>query len=192
MQTGEERTEVETTGQAPEPVLDDPVCTFLLENDRLKSTDLKRAVSYQEQHGGDLVTLLVRLGLVSERDVAEAEADLLELTLVRTADLPDEVPDLPGISVRYLKQNLILPIAESNGDLTVVMANPRDDFARKALSMACGKNIIPQVGIASEIENGIEKLLGVGRSAMGQIVESLGGAEVGEIEDVEHLRDLAS
>jgi len=192
VQTGEERTEVESTGQAPEPVLVDPVCAFLLENDRLKSTDLKRAVSYQEQHGGDLVSLLVRLGLVSERDVAEAEASLLELPLVRTADLPGEVPDLPGISVRYLKQNLILPIAESNGDLTVVMANPRDAFARKALSMACGKNIIPQVGIASEIENGIEKLLGGGRSAMGQIVESLGGDEDGDIEDVEHLRDLAS
>jgi general secretion pathway protein E len=192
VQAGEEKTEIEATGQVPALNLDDPVCAFLLENDRLKSADLRRAVSYQEQHGGDLVTLLVRLGLVSERDVAEAEADLLELPLVRTADLPDEVPELPGISVRYLKQNLILPITESNGDLTVVMANPRDAFARKALSMACGKNIIPQVGIASEIENGIEKLLGGGRSAMGQIVESLGGEEEGDLEDVEHLRDLAS
>lgn len=192
MQAGEEKTEIEPTDHVPELDPGDPVCTFLLENDRLKAADLKRAVSYQEQHGGDLVTLLVRLGLVSERDVAEAEADLLDLLLVRTADLPDEAPELPGVSVRYLKQNLILPIAESNGDLTVIMANPRDDFARKALSMACGKNIIPQVGIASEIENGIEKLLGGGRSAMGQIVESLGGEDDGDIEDVEHLRDLAS
>ncbi len=192
MQAGEEKLEIETTVQAPPPGLDDPVCLFLLENDRLKSADLKSAVSYQQQHGGDLVTLLVRLGLVSERDVAEAESDLLELPLIRTADLPDEAPELPGVSVRYLKQNLILPVSESNGDLTVVMANPRDEFARKALSMACGKNLIPQVGIASEIENGIEKLLGGGRSAMGQIVESLGGGEDGDIEDVEHLRDLAS
>ena len=107
-------------------------------------------------------------------------------------DLPDQAPELPGISVRYLKQNLILPIAESNGDLTVVMANPRDAFASKALSMASGKKIIPQVGIASEIENGIEKLLGGGRSAMGQIVESLGGEDESDLEDVEHLRDLAS
>jgi general secretion pathway protein E len=72
------------------------------------------------------------------------------------------------------------------------MANPRDDFARQALAMASGKNIITQVGIASEIENGIEKLLGGGRSAMGQIVESLGGEDDGDLEDVEHLRDLAS
>jgi general secretion pathway protein E len=189
---GEETLELEPSGEDSVPGQDNPVCEFLLENERLKTNDLRRAVGYQEQHGGDLVSLLVRLGLVSERDVAEAEAALLELPLVRTADLPDQAPELPGVSVRYLKQNLILPIEEANGDLTVVMANPRDAFARKALSMASGKNIIPRVGIASEIENGIEKLLGGGRSAMGQIVESLGGEEDNELEDVEHLRDLAS
>ena len=192
MQAGEETTEVQLTAPDSGEVSGDPVCDFLQKKGRLKSTDVKRAVSYQEQHGGDLVTLLVRLGLVSEHDVAEAESGLLKLPLVRTADLPDEVPELPGISVRYLKQNLILPIEESNGDLVVVMANPRDRFARKALAMASGKNIVARVGIASEIENGIEKLLGGGRSAMGQIVESLGGEEEGDIEDVEHLRDLAS
>ncbi len=189
MQTSEQQSEVSSSAQVPSH---NAVCDFLLESDRLKPVDLKRAVSYREQNGGDLVTLLVRLGLVSERDVAEAESKLLGLPLFRSADLPADAPDLPGISVRYLKQNLILPIGESNGDLTVVMANPRDEFARKALEMASGKNIISQVGIASEIENGIEKLLGGGRSAMGQIVDNLETAEEGDLEDVEHLRDLAS
>ena len=189
MQANEEQ--IVNTG-TEQTSIDDAVCAFLVENKRLKTADMKRAENYRDQHGGDLVTLLVRLGLVSERDVAEAESELLDLPLVRTADLPDEMPELPDISLRYLKQNLILPVAESNGDLTVVMANPRDQFARKALSMASGKNIVPQVGIASEIENGIEKLMGGGRSAMGQIVDSLGADEEGDLEDVEHLRDLAS
>jgi len=192
VQSSEQTIEVEDQDATVATAVEDPVCAHLLDNGRLKSADLKRAQTYQEQHGGDLVQLLVRLGLVSERDLAEAEAALLELPLLRTADLPDEAPELPDVSVRFLKQNLILPIAESNGDLTVIMANPRDEFARQALSMASGKNIIPRVGIASEIENGIEKLLGGGRSAMGQIVESLGGDEQGDLEDVEHLRDLAS
>jgi general secretion pathway protein E len=177
VQLSEEQIGIEATDTGAAVAVDDPVSTYLLENNRLRSADLRRAQTYQEQHGGDLVTLLVRLGLVSERDVAEAEAGLLDLPLVRTADLPEQVPEVPDISVRFLKQNLILPIAESNGDLTVVMANPRDGFARKALSMASGKNIVTRVGVASEIENGIEKLLGGGRSAMGQIVESLGGEE---------------
>ena len=192
MQTGQEQIEMESAEPPGDVAVSDPVCAYLLQEGRLKQTDLKRAVNYREQHGGDLVTLLVRLGLASERDVAEAEASLLDLLLVRTADLPDQAPELPDVSVRFLKQNLILPIEESNGDLTVVMANPRDEFARRALSMASGKNIVTRVGIASEVENGIEKLLGGGRSAMGQIVDSLGGEDEGDLEDVEHLRDLAS
>ena len=192
MQTGEETIQTDSGQQAGPDMGQDPVCAQLLEAGRLKESDLRRAVAYRDQHGGDLVTLLVRLGLTSERDVAEAEADLLDLPLVRTADLPEQAPELPDVSVRFLKQNQILPIAESNGDLTVVMANPRDEFALRALAMASGKNILPRVGIASEVENGIEKLLGGGRSAMGQIVDNLGGEDEGDLEDVEHLRDLAS
>ena len=192
MEAGQEPIEVEQHAAAVGETPTDPVCAFLLEHGRLKESDLRRATTYRDQHGGDLVTLLVRLGLVSERDVAEAEAGLLGLPLMRTADLPDQAPELPDVSLRFLKQNLILPVEEANGDLTVVMANPRDDFARRALAMASGKNIVTRVGIASEIENGIEKLLGGGRSAMGQIVDSLGGEDEGDLEDVEHLRDLAS
>ena len=77
MEASEEQIELEAPGAAQEPVTDDPVCAYLLEHSRLKAADLRRAQTYQEQHGGDLVTLLVRLGLVSERDVAEAEAGLL-------------------------------------------------------------------------------------------------------------------
>ena len=169
----------------------DEVCTHLLDSGRLKSADLKRAVSYREQHGGDLITLLVRLGLVSERDVADSESHLLDLPLVTSADYPQEPPEDTHVSLRFMKQNLLLPVEESDNEVIVVMANPRDNYALKALSMASGKRVRPRVGIASEIENGIEKLYGGGRSQMGQIVDSLGGGEE-EIEDVEHLRDLAS
>jgi general secretion pathway protein E len=169
----------------------DEICAVLLERERLKQADLRRAEAYRDQHGGDLVTLLVRLGLVSEKDVAEAEAEMLDLPLVRTGDLPEEVPQIEGISVRFLRQHLILPVAENDETLTVVMANPTDDFSVQALRMATGKEVMRQVGIASEVENGIEKLLGGGRSAMGQIVDRLGEGDE-ELEDVEHLRDLAS
>jgi len=175
----------------PISAVEDEVCVYLIESNRLKKADLKRAETFREQNGGNLITLLVRLGLVSERDVAEAESSLLDLPLITTADLPDEAPDIGKLSLRYLKQNLLLPVSVSDDEMTVVMANPRDQYAIKALSMASGKKIRPQVGVASEIENGIEKLYGVGRSAMGQIVDTLGEGEE-DLEDVEHLRDLAS
>jgi general secretion pathway protein E len=183
--------ELQTKDVKPISAVEDEVCVYLIESNRLKKADLKRAETFREQNGGNLITLLVRLGLVSERDVAEAESSLLGLPLITTADLPEEAPEIGKLSLRYLKQNLLLPVSVSDDEMTVVMANPRDQYALKALSMASGKKIRPQVGIASEIENGIEKLYGVGRSAMGQIVDTLGEGEE-DLEDVEHLRDLAS
>jgi len=183
--------ELQTKEVKPISAVEDEVCLHLIESNRLKKADLKRAETFREQNGGNLITLLVRLGLVSERDVAEAESSLLGLPLITTADLPDEAPEIGKLSLRYLKQNLLLPVSVSDGEMVVVMANPRDQYAIKALSMASGKQIRPQVGVASEIENGIEKLYGVGRSAMGQIVDTLGEGEE-DLEDVEHLRDLAS
>ncbi len=180
----------DAAAQAPAPVVDE-VCEHLIGSGRLKPADLKRAVAYRDQHGGDLVTLLVRLGLVSERDVADAESRLLELPLVLQDDYPDEAPQPDHLSVRYLEQNLLLPIAEDESGLVVVMANPRDKYALKALSMACGKPISPRVGVASEIENGIEKLFGGGRSQMGQIADRLGPGP-DHLADVEPRRDLAA
>ncbi len=90
------------------------------------------------------------------------------------ADLPDEAPDIGKLSLRYLKQNLLLPLSVTDSEMVVVMANPRDKYALKALSHGQRQRpLIPQVGVASEIENGIEKLYGGGRSAMGQIIDTL-------------------
>ncbi|GMR15633.1 MAG: type II secretion system ATPase GspE [Gammaproteobacteria bacterium] len=189
MQATEER---QNNGAQQSGAVEDEVSVHLIGRGRLKKADLRRAEAFRDQNGGDLVTLLVRLGLVSERDVAEAESSLLQLPLKSTADWPDEAPDIGKLSLRYLKQNLLLPVAVTDSDMVVVMANPRDKFALKALAMASGKTIVPQVGLASEIENGIEKLYGGGRSAMGQIIDTLGEGTDDELEDVEHLRDLAS
>ncbi|MEE8338732.1 MAG: type II secretion system ATPase GspE [Xanthomonadales bacterium] len=172
--------------------VEDEVCLHLIESGRLKKPDLRRAEAFRDQNGGDLITLLVRLGLVSERGVAEAESSLLDLPLIFTADFPEEAPDIGKLSLRYLKQNLLLPVSVTDTGMVVVMANPRDEAVLKALAMASAKTISPQVGVASEIENGIEKLYGGGRSAMGQIIDTLGEGGDDALEDVEHLRDLAS
>jgi len=184
--------EVQNNETLESSTVENEVCVYLIESGRLKQPDLKRAETFRDQNGGDLITLLVRLGLVSERDVAEAESSLLDLPLMSTADLPDEAPEIGKLSLRYLKQNLLLPVSVTDTEMTVVMANPRDEYALKALTMASGKTISPQVGVASEIENGIEKLYGGGRSAMGQIIDTLDGDGDDALDDIEHLRDLAS
>jgi general secretion pathway protein E len=169
------------------------LCQWMVSQGRLRQEDLNRGRAYQEQHGGNLLTLLVRLGLVSERDLAAAQATLLGLTLMTDKDYPDEAPEITGISVRFLKQQHCVPIKATEDGLTMAMADPQDDYVIEALSMATGREVTACVGIASDIDNVIERYYGGGKSAMGQIAEVLDGDVVSEDEeDVEHLRDLAS
>src|SRR5690349_6253467 len=60
---------------------------------RLRDADLARAERLQQETGGPLLELLGRLGLVSERDHAEAVASGLGLPLLTTKDLPDLPPE---------------------------------------------------------------------------------------------------
>jgi len=168
------------------------LCRLMVEQGRLRPEDLQRAKSYRDQHGGNLLNLLVRLGLVSERDLARAQSELLGIDLIGEKDYPEEPPAIDGISVRYMKQQHLVPVRCKDDELEVVMADPLDPFALKALAMASGRRIVPKVGVTSEIDNTVERYFGGGKSAMGQIAESLGGEGAEDEEDVEHLRDLAS
>ena len=166
---------------------------MLVERQKLADTDLQRARRVRDSTGESLETLLVKLGLVSERDLAEALAARLNLPLVRPADFPDAPATNGGVSPRFLKESRVVPLFDDEQGLTVAMANPTDDYVLSALRLATGKSILPRVGIPTELETAFERLYGKGRSAMGQIVESIGLADdLTDEEQIQHLKELAS
>ncbi len=174
---------------------DERVVAALLAKGRLKDVDLARARRLQEETGGSVLALLLRLGLVSERDHAETSADVLGLELLSTKQLPDVPPELPEdvtLSLRFLKQFHVCPLAEHDGVLDLWVADPCDAYAADAVRMAIGGTVRVRVGLRSEIDDVIERWHGQGRSAMGAIVENADGEAGGDLDDVEHLRDLAS
>ncbi|MDS4058253.1 MAG: ATPase, T2SS/T4P/T4SS family, partial [Candidatus Contendobacter sp.] len=166
---------------------------LLVERQKLADTDLQRARRVREGTGEGLDTLLVKLGLVSERDLAEALAAHLSLPLVRPGDYPETPATNGGVSPRFLKESRIIPLFEDDQGLTVAMSNPADDYVLAALRLATGKSITPRVGIPSELDAAFERLYGGGRSAMGQIVDAIGLADnLTDEEQIQHLKDLAS
>ena len=166
---------------------------LLVEHQKLADADLQRARRVRERTGENLDTLLVKLGLVSERDLAEAVAARLDLPLIKPADYPEMPVTNGGISARFLKESRVIPLFEDERGLTVAMANPTDDYVLSALRLATGKSILPRVAIPTELEIAFERLYGSGRSAMGQIVDSIGLADdLTDEEQIQHLKDLAS
>ncbi|HTI95710.1 MAG TPA: type II secretion system ATPase GspE, partial [Rudaea sp.] len=133
-----------------------------------------------------------RLGLVSEREMGESLAEVLGLQLLSAKECPDTPPPNVQMSVRFLKQYHVVPIAESETGVTLLMADPAETYPLQALALATGKSIEPKVGLPSEIDDLIERYYGQGRSAMGTIVENLSDEASRSEDDIEHLRDLAS
>ncbi len=172
---------------------EDRICQQLLTRGRLKETDFVRARRLHEESGGSsLVNLMTRIGLVSERDLAEASAEVFGLPLLTAKEFPEEPPNVQ-LSVRFLKQQHVCPIGEGEDHVDLIVADPADDYPADAVRMASGREVRVKVGLRSEIDDLIERYFGSGRSAMGTIVEDLGeGAETHDEDDVEHLRDLAS
>ncbi|MCF6225648.1 MAG: type II secretion system ATPase GspE [Xanthomonadales bacterium] len=170
----------------------DELIEQLLSAAYLKPDDLDRARTVHAEQGGDLVNLLVRLGLVSERNVSQTLSKLLDLPLFDIKQLPDEGIELGTVSYRFLKQNFLLPLSSDDDGWLVVAANPRDEFISRALEMASGKKVRYLIGIPSDIEASLEKFYGGGRSMMGEIAEGLGDIDAEDGESVEHLRELAS
>ncbi|PJA42555.1 MAG: type II secretion system protein GspE, partial [Lysobacterales bacterium CG_4_9_14_3_um_filter_62_6] len=173
--------------------LEDRIATFLIARGRLKEADLLRARRLQEESpNADFISLMVRLGLVSERDAAEALSEVLQMPLLSARDCPDAPPANVQLSIRFLKQYHVVPIGEDEQELHLLVAEPQDHYPLDAVRLAVGKPVTVRVGIRSEIDDLIERYYGSGRSAMGTIVENLSEDATRSEDDVEHLRDLAS
>jgi general secretion pathway protein E len=170
---------------------DERIVALLVEKGRLKEPDIARARRLQEDSGGSLLSLLARLGLVSERDHAEAAAAVLGLPLVSAKDAPELPPEGTTLSIKFMKQFHVVPLAESVDAVDLLVADPQDVYALDAVRLATGREVRPAIALRSEIDDLIERWHGQGRSAMGAIVETAEG-EAGDLDDVEHLRDLAS
>jgi general secretion pathway protein E len=178
-------------GDGIEAGADERVVAALLDKGRLKDADLARARRLQEETGGSLLTLLARLGLVSERDHAETCAAVLGLPLFAARNAPELPPEGVALTPKFMKQFHVVPIGESQDHVDVLLADPQDGYVLDAVRLASGREVRPGIALRSEIDDLIERWFGQGRSAMGAIVETAEG-EPGDMDDVEHLRDLAS
>lgn len=168
------------------------VCSLLVSRGRLKESDLVRARRlHEESPDGTLTGLMARLGLVSERDLAEAWSELLAIPLLAARDAPDMPPAELDVSARFLKQQHVVPVRVGEDGLGLVVSDPADPYPLQAIQLAAGRPVAMRIGLRSEIDDLIERYYGTGRSAMGTIVENLDGSAAVE-DDVEHLRDLAS
>lgn len=166
---------------------------LLIERGKLNAADLDRARRVQQETPERINVILTQLGLVSERDMAEALALYLDLPLVTAADYPTQAILEDQISTKFLKEYRIIPLADTAEGLVLAIADPLDAYAVNAMRLLTGKPVLPRVGVPAEIEAAFERLYGSSKASIENIFEEVTSEEdEGTNEDIERLKDLAS
>ncbi len=166
----------------------------LVDSGAIDRRTLDRARRVAAETGARLDQVLTQLGLVSDRGLAEALAQLIAAPLVGTADYPDAPLFHDRLKPKFLRRVRALPIAASDDRATLAMADPLDVFTRNAIGAALGRSVAVAVAVPIELEAALERLyaeLGEGSDPEEVLNDMAAGAEPAE-EDAERLKDLAS
>ncbi|MBU0656604.1 MAG: type II secretion system ATPase GspE [Gammaproteobacteria bacterium] len=160
---------------------------------KLKPTDLERALRAQAEIRQPLGSVLVRLGMLTEQEVAFVLSRHLNVRMALSKDYPSIPLENPGISINYMRAAEIVPVQAEDERMVVAMSNPQDDFARQALYMASGKQVEMLLGLPSEIRANIERLYGndAGRKEGSEDDFEITSHD-DHADDIEHLKDMAS
>jgi general secretion pathway protein E len=164
---------------------------FLVESGKITHRDVERALVARAEMGGFFGQILVKLGLVSEIDVAQALSQLLQIPLVAASEYPDEAVAIPGLSMEFMLGNTVVPISSTRDSATFAAVVPQDPFVGKALRLALDRPVTLCLGLESEILTALKKYtLADGGSEIEE--ETSFDAYADDREFIEHLKDLAS
>ena len=166
---------------------------LLIARGKLSDAGLTRARRLHEETGERLDLILTKIGLVSERDLAEALSEGLGMPLISTRDFPD-APVCPGqISINFLKSHRVVPLAETPEGVALAMADPLDDYAKEAVALSVGQSVLPRIALPADIDAAVERLYSDSGSALDGILDGHGDAsEEDRLQDIERLKDSAS
>lgn len=153
-----------------------------------------RALRASEAAGERLDLVLVKLGLISERDLSVAYAKYCHLPLI------GEVPERPVAADRlkpaFLRANRLLPISIDSNSILIATTDPFNIEAAKAVSYMLDVDLKLGVITPEDLEQGLRQLYqetDESRPLEDDIVSAaaLAAAGAGEF-DVERLRDIAN
>jgi general secretion pathway protein E len=138
--------------------------------------------------GQRLDAVLLQLGLVTERQLAEAAATLLGRPVVTPDEYPAVLPDcMAAVSPRFLRDARAVPLADIGGILYLAVADPLDTFTPAALAAAVGRRVSVAAAVPVELEAALNRLLPAETPPV-----TTDDPDSAPEQDAERLKDLAS
>jgi general secretion pathway protein E len=175
--------------QAPASRQVELLANILIRQGQCDAQTIDRGRRVANESGQRLDLVLLQLGLVTERGLAEGYATLLGVQIAGPARYP-EAPLFPErLTPRFLRTARVLPLAVEDNTVVLAVADALDEFSPAAVAAATGLAVRLEIAVPIELEAAYGKLYPEGDAAAAE-----GGADGGEAleEDAERLKDLAS
>jgi general secretion pathway protein E len=162
---------------------------LLVAQGQCDSRTIERAERVAAETGQRLDSVLIQLGLLTERSLAESYAALLGLPLAVPGRYPIGTPLLADrLPARFLRQARALPVAIEDEAVVLATADPLDDFTPAAVAAASGRQVRLEVAVPIELEAALDRLY----PAEDQADDGQSEARMPLETDAERLKDLAS
>lgn len=154
---------------------------FLLNDNRITHEQLQSALETQKNEPGKLGSILIRLGYVTEEDIAQALSKQFGYPSINLSkfDIDEKVLEL--IKPEIARKHIVMPVHRIGSMLTLAMADPSNLFVQEEIRFSTNLRIQAVIAPETSIIEAIDKYYGSSTGIEAQ--KFLEEIELGDIDD---------
>jgi len=134
---------------------------LLLDAKKLTEKDLLRALTEQKKYGDKLGKVIVKLGMLSEKEIIDTVSKQLNIPIVdlKELEIPEDVVTL--ITTDIAKNSMVIPVMRRHNVLKLAMVDPLDIDAMDNVARMVKMEIEPLIVTEDELKQALEKYYGL-------------------------------
>ncbi len=134
---------------------------ILLEANKISENDLLRALAEQKKYGEKLGNTIIKLGLLSAKEILDTVSQQLHIPIVNldNRDIPEELLKL--LPKELVKNHMVIPIERRFNVLRLAMVDPLDINAMDDVARTVKMEVEPCIVTEAEMKRALEKYYGV-------------------------------
>ncbi|HBE44205.1 MAG TPA: type II secretion system protein GspE [Deltaproteobacteria bacterium] len=134
---------------------------ILLEAKKLREEDLSKALNEQKKYGEKLGKVIVRLGLLSEKEIIDTISRQLGIPIVNIDDIeiPKDVIQLFNVDIA--KNYMVIPFEKRFNVLRIAMVDPLDIDAMDEIARIVKMETEPCIITEGQLKRALEKYYGI-------------------------------
>lgn len=175
---------------------DSKIVDYLTEIGLLSEEEARKAVEVARRGDLSVISALRRLGKGAREDFVAAIASFYGLDVVGDADWPDQPVLADRFSWTFLREAKVLPLAASDYELVVAVADPSRHETLDSIRLAAKRSLILRLAADDAIEARLELLrqdsLRRPADAESSLEDVSARSTAGSKDEIEQLKDLAT